>query len=308
MVANPLLDLTKRGVGDQFSFASNGENSRPSLDLMRVTQRDKGDAATGVARGNVDKSSMMVGWSPSVGSGRTMTSAKGGVLCWAGRNVPIPWVRPSGEGNLDTLRVPLSTVLSADITASHETDTDPAVLNNTLPPELASEVSAVIGQASEALRGLDGPSCLPTGLWLEVSHNVSCLAKTSCCGLAGLGVIASEERFDAGFGVGDREWAPVLDVGAATVAPRTAHGGVHDVRCGRCDCRDAEPIAVCDCLLSGVRINGPGSAARWACGPSSVLAALLADAGPGNSKTEVAAIGRIGRGELGCEGDFTPCR
>jgi len=155
----------------------------------------------------------------------------------------------------------------------------------------------VIGQASEAVRGLDGPSCLPTCLWEDVSHNMSCLAKTSCCALAGLGVIASEERFDAGFGVGDREWAPVLDVAAATV--------VHDVRCRRCFCNDAELTAVDECLLRGVRSTGGGSTTTWTCGASSALAALLAAGGPGNSKTEVDTVGG---GDLGCEGDFTSFR
>lgn len=198
----------------------------------------------------------------------------------------------------------LSETLSVLSTDSHDTDTDAVVLNM-LPPEVPSEVSAVLGQDSEPLRDLHDPSCLPLGLWLEVLHVVSCLANTSCCGLAGLGVIASEERFDAGqFGLGDREWAPVLDVAVANGALTTAHGGVNDVRCVRCLCNDAEPIAMVDCLLRGVRINGPGSATR-ACGPSSALAALLVNDGPGNSRTEGPAVGR---GDLGCEGDFTPCR
>lgn len=93
-----------------------------------------------------------------------------------------------------------------DGAASHDVDTDPAVLSSTLPPEVVTEVSAVTGQASEALRALSDPSCLTTGRWLELSHSLSCLAMTSWGARAGLGVIASEERFDAGqFGVGDRE-------------------------------------------------------------------------------------------------------
>lgn len=164
----------------------------------------------------------------------------------------------------------------------------------------------MLGQDREPLRDLDDPSCLPIGLWLEVLDKASCLAKTSCCGLAGRGVIASEERCDAGqLGLGDREWAPVLDVAAASGAPTTAHGGgVRDARCGRCLCSDAEPIATVDCLLRGVRISGPGSGAG-ACGPSSALAAMLVSGGPGNSKTEVPAAAK---GDLGCDGDFTLCR
>lgn len=252
MVANPLLDRTRRGAGGQFSFDSKGEAGLLSLDLMRVTHRDNGDAATAEGKGTVDKSSKVVGWSLSAGSGRTMISARGGVQCCAGRNVPIPWVRASGDGNLDALKVPLSTVLSIDTTASHDVDTDPVVLIKTLAPELGSEVSVVIGQASEALRGLSGALCL------EVSHSVSCLAKTSCCTVAGLGVLTSEERFDAGrFGVGDLECAPVLDVAAALTA---AHACIHDVRCGRCVCIDAEWIATGHCLLRGARTIDSGSA------------------------------------------------